>query len=73
MKSSNCLVFNKIPLRLIIQSTKPNPYIMLEDLSVKGFKVLSKPPEDYETSKLFAQRVARYHAVTYYMRNKDVS
>lgn len=50
---------------LIYQSTDP-AVIVLEDLSVNGFKTL-QAPEDYETSKLIFQRLAVFHAATFHL------
>lgn len=49
---------------LIYQSTEP-AVIVLEDLSVSGFATL-QAPEDYATSKMIFQRLAVFHAASFY-------
>lgn len=52
--------------RLIYQSTEP-AVIVLEDLSVAGFTTLRASPDDYETSKLIFERLAVFHAASFYL------
>lgn len=51
---------------LIYQSTEPTAVIVLEDLSVNGFATLQRP-DDYETSKMIFERLAVFHAATFYL------
>ena len=41
--------------------------IVLEDLSVNGFTTLNTIPDDYETSKLIFERLAVFHAASFYL------
>lgn len=49
---------------LIYQSTEP-AVIVLEDLSASGFATL-QAPEDYATSKMIFERLAVFHAASFY-------
>jgi len=57
---------------LIYQSTEPVPVIVLEDLSVKGFGLVEKPPEDIEVSKRIIQRLAKFHAASHYLNSEKI-
>jgi hypothetical protein len=59
---------NKCIQSLIYQSTEP-AVIVLEDLSVSGFKML-QVPGDYDTSKLIFQRLAVFHAASFCLVEK---
>lgn len=50
---------------LIYQSTEP-AVIVLEDLGVNGFTKLYAP-DDYETTKMIFQRLAVFHAASFYL------
>jgi Ecdysteroid kinase-like family len=50
---------------LIYQSTDP-AVIVLEDLRANGFASLHVP-DDYETSKMIFQRLAVFHAASFYL------
>lgn len=58
--------------RLIYQSLDPNPVIVLEDLCVDGFTVINKIPEDYEVSKKIVQRLAKFHASSFFLAEEKV-
>lgn len=59
-----------IIFRLIYQTVKPNTIIILEDLSLQGFSIIEKPSEDYEVSKMIAQRLAKFHAASFFLADK---
>lgn len=50
---------------LIYQSTEPT-VIVLEDLGVNSFTKLYAP-DDYETTKMIFQRLAVFHAASFYL------
>lgn len=50
---------------LIYQCDEP-AVIVLEDLSVNGFATLHAP-DDYETSEMIFQRLAVFHAASFYL------
>ena len=52
---------------------KPSPVIVLEDLSVNGFEMMTKQVENFEDSKTIFQRLAMFHAASYYLVNEKVS
>jgi hypothetical protein len=58
---------------LIYQSNEPAPTIILEDLSVAGFDVIERPPEDFEVSKQIFRRLAKFHAANFYLHHEQVS
>lgn len=58
--------------RLIYQSNEPAPVIVLEDLSVQGYDVISKPPVDFEESKKIVRRLAKYHAANVFIENEQL-
>lgn len=51
---------------------KPFPVIVLEDLSVSGFEMMSKQVEDFKDSKTIFQRLAMFHAASYFLVNEKV-
>lgn len=59
---------NKCIHSLIYQTNEPAA-IVLEDLSVSGFKTL-QVPGDYDTSKLVFQRLAVFHAASFCLLEK---
>jgi Ecdysteroid kinase-like family len=59
--------------RLIYQSNEPAPVIVLEDAKVDGYFVIDKPPQDFEVSKMIIERLAKFHAATYFMADDRVS
>lgn len=59
--------------RLIYQSTEPSRLIVLEDLSIEGFEVIEKPPEDFEVSQKIFRRLAKFHAATFLLHHEQVS
>lgn len=52
--------------RLIYQSTEPTTVIVLQDISVNGYETL-RLPKHYQTSKIIFQRLAKFHAASYYL------
>jgi hypothetical protein len=46
--------------------------IILEDMCAQGYQLGRLPPEDYEKSKLIVQKLAKFHAATYYLANEKV-
>ncbi|CAO1423746.1 unnamed protein product [Diamesa serratosioi] len=71
---SSVLINNSISkfcyFRLIYQSLKPTPVIVLEDLSVNGFEMMTKQVENFEDSKTIFQRLAMFHAASYFLVNE---
>ena len=59
--------------RLIYQTTDPVPIIVLEDLDIDEFVVHRTPPEDYDESKAIFQRLAKFHAASYYLMHEQVN
>lgn len=59
--------------RLIYQSNEPTPVIILEDVSVQGFSVTERPPEDFEVSKQIARRLAKFHAANFFLHHEQVA
>ncbi|CAO1300838.1 unnamed protein product [Diamesa serratosioi] len=51
---------------LIYISEYPFPVIILQDLSFDGYNVLSEPLTDLQDSKLVFQKLAKFHAASYY-------
>lgn len=62
--------FCKINPKLIYQSTKPNFVIVLEDLGESGYERMTQPLENFEDSKLVFQRLAKFHAASYFLINE---
>lgn len=62
--------FCKLNPKLIYQSTKPHSVIVLEDLSESGYERITQPLENFEDSKLIFQRLAKYHAGSYFLINE---
>jgi hypothetical protein len=60
-------------LRLLYQSNDPSSVIILEDVGVHGFAVTKRPPEDFEVSRKIAERLAKFHAASFYMESENVS
>ena len=58
--------------RLIYQSEEPTDTIILEDLSGFGYSILEGPPKSYEDSKTIIQKLAKFHAASYYQANMKV-
>jgi hypothetical protein len=48
----------------------PCPIIVLKDLSGEGFSAPRQPPENIEDSKLIIQRLAQFHAASFYLADK---
>jgi hypothetical protein len=55
---------------LIYAAEKPFPVIILKDLSGEGFSAPRQPPEDIEEIKLMIQRLAQFHAASFYLVDK---
>lgn len=51
---------------------KPFPVIVLEDLSVSGFEMMLKQVENFENSKTIFQRLAMFHAASFFLVNEKV-
>lgn len=62
--------FCHIQPKLIYQSTKPHPVIVLEDLTAAGYEKISQPLEDFEDTKMVFQRLAKFHAASYFLINE---
>lgn len=52
---------------------KPFPVIVLEDLSVRGFEMMSNQIDNFEDSKTIFQRLAMFHAASYFLVNEKVN
>jgi hypothetical protein len=59
-------------LRPIYQSNKPAPVIILEDACEEGFGVIDSPPEDFEVSRKIIQRLAKFHAGSFFLVSENV-
>lgn len=46
--------------------------IVLEDACADGFDVIDRPPEDFEVSRKIVQRLAKFHAASFYLVNENV-
>ena len=62
-------IFN---FRLIFQTNDPYPVIVLEDLTMRHYETLSVQLPTYEESKIVFQRLAKFHAATYYLLKEQV-
>lgn len=62
--------FCHINPKLIYHSTKPHSVIVLEDLGVQGYERITQPLESFEDTKLVFQRLAKYHAASYFLINE---
>lgn len=61
------LLFTSPNTRLIYTTNDPFPIIILEDLTYDGFSAPSLPFYDIDDSKLIIQRLAQFHAASYYL------
>jgi hypothetical protein len=55
---------------LIYAAENPFPVIIMKDLSGEGFSAPRQPPENIEDSKLLIQRLAQFHAASFYLVDK---
>lgn len=55
--------------RLYFQSKEPNTIIVLEDLDERNIKRLSQEL-NLENTKVVINKLAKFHAATYYMENE---
>lgn len=53
-------------IRLIYQTNQPATIIVLEDIRVDGFDTINIP-KDLHTSKMIFRRLAKFHAVSYFL------
>lgn len=53
-------------IRLIYQTNQPATVIVLEDIRINGFDTV-KIPKDLETSQMIFQRLAKFHASSYFL------
>lgn len=56
--------------KLIYQTTRPCPVIVMEDLGADGYFKITQPLEDFEASKMVFQRLAKFHAASYFLINE---
>jgi thiamine kinase-like enzyme len=61
---------SQINPKLIYQSTKPRFVIIMEDLGVAGYERITQPLENFEDSKIVFQRLAKFHAASYFLINE---
>lgn len=59
--------FCHISPKLIYQTTKPCRIIVMEDLGAAGYFKITQPLEDFDDSKMVFQRLAKYHAASYFL------
>lgn len=52
---------------------KPFPVIVLEDLSINGYEMMTKQVENFEDTKTIFQRLAMFHAASYFLVNEKVN
>ena len=51
----------------------PKPVIILEDVKVGGFNTMSKYMyKNYEVSKMVFERLAKFHAASFYLHDEQV-
>lgn len=62
--------FSQIQPKLIYQSVKPHRAIVMEDLAGVGYSKILLPLEDFEASKMVFERLAKYHAASYFLINE---
>lgn len=67
--------FNCTPnlYRLIYQSNEPSSMIVLEDVCMDGFTMITQPPEDFEVSRKIVQRLAKFHAGSFFLVSEHVN
>lgn len=53
--------------RLIYATEDPFPIIIIEDLTTDGFFATASPFNPLDDAKLIFQRLAKFHAATYYL------
>ncbi|CAG9805057.1 unnamed protein product [Chironomus riparius] len=58
--------------RLIYQTMKPKPVIIIEDVTISGFDTPIKSiHEDFELSKMIVKRLAKFHAASFYLHDEQ--
>ncbi|KAG5669178.1 hypothetical protein PVAND_017072 [Polypedilum vanderplanki] len=58
--------------KLIYQTNSPKPVIILEDVTVNGYDTMIKTfHEDFEISKIIFERLAKYHAASFYLEKEQ--
>ena len=57
---------------MLFQSNDPTPVIVFEDVSVDGFTLITKQPDDFEVSRKIVQRLAKFHAANFYLISEQV-
>lgn len=62
--------FCNIHPKLVYQSTKPHFVIILEDLGAAGYQQITRPLKIFEDSKIVFQRLAKFHAASYFLINE---
>ena len=73
MTYTNVIAYHFSDCRLIYQTMTPKPVIILEDVSVNGFKpATATVNDDFELSKRIVKYLAKYHAATFYHHDEQV-
>ncbi len=67
MKIIEKLHFKILLPRFIFATDDPFPIIILKDLSADGYNAPRAAFEDLEDTKLMIQRLAQFHAASYYL------
>ncbi|CRL01431.1 CLUMA_CG014513, isoform A [Clunio marinus] len=62
--------FCNISPKVIYQAQKPHRVIVLEDLGVYGYAKITQPLENFEDTKMVFQRLAKFHAASYFLLNE---
>lgn len=60
----------KVNPKLVYQTTKPHRVIVMEDLGINGYAKILQPLENFNDSKMVFQRLAKYHAASYFLINE---
>lgn len=62
--------FCQIQPKLIYQSMQPHFVIVLDDLGALGYEKIKQPLENFEETKQVFQRLAKFHAASYFLINE---
>lgn len=56
--------------KVVYQTTKPHRIIVLEDLGIQGYAKITQALENYDDSKMVFQRLAKFHAASFFLMNE---
>lgn len=62
--------YSNIQPKLIYQSNKPIPVIVLEDLGAKCYTKITSQIDSFDATKKIFQRLAKFHAASFYLINE---